>query len=176
MICESCQKNLATIHLTEIKDKRKVEKHLCEECADSQTPFGSLGEAASTDEAAAGEAFTVEGFLGGMQQEPAKPAKPPVVVPDPCPACGLSFAEFRSTGRLGCHHDYEHFRANLRPLLEKIHGRTQHQGRVPSRIGERLQRQRQLESLQQALSEAVGKEDYERAAELRDQIRALEGA
>ena len=110
-----------------------------------------------------------------MQKQEAKPAAK-VVTPDPCPACGLTFAEFRSTGRLGCHHDYEHFRGNLRPLLEKIHGRTQHQGRVPSRIGERLQREQQLASLQEALSEAVGKEDYEQAAELRDQIRALEGA
>ena len=36
MICELCQKNEATIHLTEITDGVRSEMHLCELCAAEQ--------------------------------------------------------------------------------------------------------------------------------------------
>lgn len=174
MICESCHQNLATVHLTEIVQKYKKETHLCEECARTKgVPYKNQ--------------LSVKEFLGGLAGGAKKDAEPPVVAPaatpaapapaefaEPCPHCGLTFAEFRSTGRLGCHNDYEHFGRGLRPLLEKIHGSVQHTGRVPARVGARIERQRLIGALQRDLSQAVEREEYERAAELRDKIRGLE--
>jgi protein arginine kinase activator len=176
MICESCHQNLATVHLTEIVQKYKKETHLCEECARTKgVPYKNQ--------------LSVKEFLGGLAGAAGgkKEADPPVVASsaaapaapefaEPCPSCGLSFAEFRSTGRLGCHNDYEHFGRGLRPLLEKIHGSVQHTGRVPARVGARIERQRLIGALQRDLSQAVEREEYERAAELRDKIRGLEQA
>lgn len=166
MICESCHQNLATVHLTEIVQKYKKETHLCEECARTKgVPYKTH--------------FSVKEFLSGLGGK--KEAEAPVLASpvsselgEPCPSCGLTFEEFRKSGRLGCHNDYEHFRRGLLPLLEKIHGAVQHTGRIPARVGDRVERQRLIAALQRDLSQAVEREEYERAAELRDKIRALE--
>jgi protein arginine kinase activator len=179
MICESCHQNLATVHLTEIVQKYKKETHLCEECAKSKgVPYKSQ--------------FSVKEFVGGVGKKDAEPpvvglpgalpgASAPVAAQsatlefaEPCPSCGITFAEFRSSGRLGCPTDYDHFKRGLVPLLEKIHGAVQHTGRIPARVGARIERQRLIGALQRDLSQAVEREEYERAAELRDKIRGLE--
>lgn len=172
MMCESCQQNLATVHLTEIVQKTKKETHLCEECARDK------GVSYSAE-------FSVKDFLGGLAKKikaPESIAAPKAIVEeqpaDPCPSCGITFAEFRQSGRLGCHNDYEHFRESLLPLLRKIHNTptVQHTGRVPSQIGERLEKEARITGLRSELEDAVARENYERAAELRDQIKSLEEA
>lgn len=173
MICESCKQNLATVHLTEIVAKQKKELHLCEDCAREK---GDVFK---------GQSFSVHDFLGGLadaakkkpeKKEKETPSKPKAPVSDtgPCPACGLTFAEFKASGRLGCFNDYEHFKKELLPLLEKIHGATQHTGRVPSSVGQKLETQKVLTALRKDLNLAIQREEYERAAELRDKIKALE--
>lgn len=164
MICQSCQQSVATVHLTEIVQKSKRETHLCEECA-------------RTKGVAYAAQFSVKDYLSGLGKEKAVATpKPAADVFEPCPACGITFNEFRQTGRLGCARDYEHFRRGLEPLLEKIHGARQHTGRVPLRIGARLERDRQVQRYQQELAAAIAAENYEQAAELRDKIRELERA
>jgi protein arginine kinase activator len=123
--------------------------------------------------------FSVKDFLGGLAKKVKAPTQqtPQPADPEPCPSCGITFSEFRQTGRLGCHRDYEHFEAQLLPLLRKIHNdAVQHTGRVPSQIGARLERERKVTELRGELEQAVAREDYERAAELRDLIRAADGA
>jgi protein arginine kinase activator len=92
-----------------------------------------------------------------------------------CAFCGLTFAAFRESGRLGCPHCYASFESHLRGLLRRIHGGTQHVGKVylPSdpTASERAKR---LEGLRRRLQRAVESEDFERAAEIRDLIRSLE--
>jgi protein arginine kinase activator len=176
MICESCHQNLATVHLTEIVQKQKKELHLCEECARGKSDVVKGN-------------FTVHDFLSGLadaakkkaaspkegEKPKAKPEKTrPAAEVGPCPACGLTFPEFKASGRLGCHADYEHFKKELLPLLEKIHGATQHTGRVPSRVGERLETQKVLTALRKDLNLAIQREEYERAATLRDKIKTIE--
>lgn len=173
MICESCHQNLATVHLTEIVAKQKKELHLCEDCAREK---GDVFKGH----------FSVHDFLGGLEnaakkkpgekKEVAAPTKTKAPVSDtgPCPACGLTFPEFKASGRLGCFNDYEHFKKELLPLLEKIHGATQHTGRVPSSVGQKLETQKVLTALRKDLNVAVQREEYERAAELRDKIKSLE--
>jgi protein arginine kinase activator len=164
MICESCHQNLATVHLTEIVQKSKRETHLCEDCARTKgVPYKTQ--------------FSVKEFLGGVAPGKTEEAPAAASGPDPfepCPTCGITFKEFRASGRLGCPNDYKHFERGLRPLLEKIHNASQHTGRVPSRVGQRIERQHLISALQRDLSQAVEREEYERAAELRDKIRALE--
>jgi protein arginine kinase activator len=91
-----------------------------------------------------------------------------------CPDCGMTLAEFRSKGRLGCSRDYETFRQHLTPLLQRIHNSTNHQGRTPGAPAQDLERQRHLTALRAKLDEAIRAEAYENAAELRDKIQTLE--
>lgn len=91
-----------------------------------------------------------------------------------CPHCDLSFIEFRNTGRLGCPNDYYEFRDELLPLLENIHGETKHCGKTPRRSPHTRKTQTELMNLRNQLKQAIGEEDYERAATLRDQIKEIE--
>ena len=188
MICQSCNQNLATVHLTEIVQKTKQETHLCEECAkqkgvtytsqfsvkDFLSGLTKKPEGAGDEESASPEPADAADAAAGAQPNPKKAAAPGAAESlAPCPSCGISFSEFRQSGRLGCHQDYDHFRVGLTSLLEKIHGKTQHTGRVPSRVGERIERERQLAAYQNQLRDAIESENYERAADLRDRIESL---
>lgn len=157
-LCMACQKNAATVHLTEIVDGAKREVHYCEACAQSegvhplspQIYFPNLiGPAA-----------------GGSEGEPDLQ----------CPECGLTYAEFRQRGRLGCGHDYEVFRDGLAELLERIHGSSQHIGKIPESEGDSLKLEREIIELRRELARAIHLEDYEQAARIRDRIRELEEA
>ena len=156
MKCDNCNK-AATVHLTEIKSGKKIEKHLCEQCAheylyEPQAKKGGKNPAvvAEDDEEAA-----------PLNQRE-------------CPECGIKFVEFRNSGRLGCPHDYDAFAAELNPLLENIHGDTRHCGKSPRRLPQTLQNQSELTRLRRQLQSAVSQEAYEEAARLRDRIRQLE--
>jgi len=94
-----------------------------------------------------------------------------------CPFCGLTFSDFRETGRLGCPQCYETYAVHLQKLLRRVHGGTQHVGKVylpPDPTSS--DRERRLDALKRRLQRAVDSEDFERAAELRDEIRSLEPA
>ena len=158
--CQSCQKNPATVHLTEILKGKKREIHLCEECAAKKGVAFKSG-------------FSIQDLLSGLAgsaaaQEMAKMQQ------IKCPICGLSYLDFRQHGRLGCATDYTVFKEGLLPLLEKIHGSVEHLGKVPTKSGESREKGRELMELRQALKQAVDHEDYEQAAKVRDRIRAIE--
>ena len=91
-----------------------------------------------------------------------------------CPVCGITFFEFRSQGRLGCPHDYVAFKTQLEPLILNIHGEGEHVGKRPHRSPEDSERRMQLIRLRREMKEAIGNEKYERASELRDEIRRIE--
>ena len=161
IICQICKKRVATVHLTEIIKNQKKEIHLCEECASKK------GVAFKPHQ------FSISDLLSGLvssqaAQEIAKMGQMK------CPICGISYLDFRSSGRLGCATDYTVFKEGLMPLLEKIHGSTEHLGKVPLGEGADRKRGRELLELRQALKRAIEKEDYEKAAGLRDRIHKLE--
>jgi protein arginine kinase activator len=155
MKCQKCTK-AATLHITEVLgDEQFEELHLCEECANKY-----LYEPQQKGKGEAGLADKGDDANELNQRE--------------CPVCGIKFVEFRNSGRLGCPHDYEEFREELTPLLENIHGETKHCGKTPRRQPEAKQAQSELIQLRKLLHQAVNKEAYEEAANLRDKIKKLE--
>src|SRR3989339_1876713 len=51
-----------------------------------------------------------------------------------CPGCGVTWSDFRSTGRFGCPRCYEHFSLPLQQIMPRIHsGAYAHRGKAPPR-------------------------------------------
>lgn len=160
MKCQSCQTRSATVHYTDISEGGLKEFHLCEECYAVQKPQGTdmIGMIASA-------------LAAPTSRSPDEP------MPQACSQCGLTYATFRSRGRLGCPACYEAFRPALEPLLEKIHGGKAHMGKTPLDPGTRDRgRDRLLISLRRKLQEAIQQENYELAASLRDEVHNAERA
>jgi protein arginine kinase activator len=162
MLCVNCNQREATIHLTQIVDNEMSTFHLCESCAAEKGLSPSLGA----------EATPLTGFLAQMGKVETGEA---TAQPGACPGCGLTLAEFRRTGRLGCVQCYGQYGSHLRALLRRLHGGTQHVGKVflPADAGQ-SDRAARLASLRRSLQRSVDAEDFERAAMLRDQIRELD--
>ena len=165
MQCQICNNNNATIHLTEISDGVRSEMHICEHCAAEQ-------------DIAVKSHIPINELLSGLlavQPSDEEIAGTAAEQQTACPNCGFTLAQFRKEGVLGCPYDYEFFEKSLLPLIEKAHdGKTTHSGKLPSKTPKNTKDEIQLLNLRQRLEEAVGSEDYELAAELRDKIKQME--
>ncbi len=162
-LCERCKKAQATFHMTNIEvSGAKHERNLCERCAVEEGLMPSAKPPANIND-------ILESFVASAKSDVSALAS---LV---CDQCGISFVEFRNQGLLGCPSDYDAFEEHLSKLIERAHdGATHHVGKAPhSPAAPRITHQN-LRRLKRQLAEAVAGEDYERAAELRDKIRALE--
>ncbi len=166
MKCQQCEKP-ATFHITELTSGQPQELHLCETCAKTYLTQGEPGGGPVAPTLANVLAKQLQ--IGKAAEELAK------LDQRACPVCGITFYEFRNQGRLGCPHDYVFFEKELTPLIANIHGETQHVGKRPrGHAGGGTDKQTELIRLRREMEEAKVKEHYERAAEIRDQIRELE--
>ena len=90
-----------------------------------------------------------------------------------CPNCGFTQADFKKSGRLGCSECYLTFSEGLGGLLKTMHKGTRHVGKVPESLRTRRDLSEQLTALQKKLNKAIETEDFELAAQVRDQIKQL---
>ena len=88
-----------------------------------------------------------------------------------CPTCGISEEEVARTGRVGCADCYREFAPLLTPYIRRIHGNATHTGRVPAKVAASPKRRR--EALEREMNEAIGTQNFERAAEIRDELKKL---
>jgi protein arginine kinase activator len=164
MKCDNCNKS-ATVHLTEIKGGKKLEKHLCEACAAAAEGM-PVKSHMPINELLSNFVMTHSGLQSKEQTLT-------------CEHCGMTWAEFRQNGLLGCPNDYVAFERELTPLLQRAHdGATHHVGKQPARRGGSgvpMRKHVDVARLRKELQKAVEAEDYERAARLRDQIKQAEG-
>ena len=164
MLCDNCGKNEAVMQYTEVKNNAAQTRFFCQDCADEKGLSGSLGAAI----------FSLGELLNGMMKDIVPAVGQPEMTA--CPRCGMILSDFRKSGRLGCAGCYRAFAPVLRPMLRQIHGTARHLGKTPAiaprafapDCGDRLP------ALRKELAEAVGREQFEIAASLRDQIRLLE--
>lgn len=156
MLCEECQKNEATVVITVTAGGEVTTRHLCPACMKKMEQSFAQGD--------------VQGFLSSLLSILSNAPKAPALC---CSGCGLSYEEFQRTGKLGCAQCYKDFAEQLRPLLQRIHGRCQHAGRVPAEHQEEHDLAQCIETLRAQMDQAVSQEDFESAARLRDEIRAL---
>lgn len=161
MLCNICNKNPATVHLTEIIDEQMNELHLCEECAHKKS-------------AAMEQQFGLSDLLAGMVESDKAEKEVEVAVSLKCSNCGLTYADFKKLGRLGCGECYSAFSKYLGPLLKRIHGSTQHSGKSPFKTVKVLKKKVDTQDLRNLMQKAIEAEAFEEAARLRDQIKERE--
>ena len=149
MICDNCKQLQATLHVVKIVNGAKQERHLCAKCAAEQgsvMPFYM------------GDIFT------------------PTTEQLCCSVCGMTPAHLKQTGKVGCALCYVDLRDELLPILRRVHGRIRHVGRRPLQYeGAEYETRKKVEALQADLIAAVEMERYEKAAQLRDEIKQLKG-
>lgn len=164
MKCQKCERP-ATFHITELEGGKHSELHLCEEHARN---YLTQGDADQDPTSSLAGTLAQQLAVGQTAEELDRLDK------RACPVCGMTFYEFRSQGRLGCPHDYVFFEKELEPLIANIHGDTVHKGKQPKRGAGGTQQRTELIRMRREMKEAISQEHYERAKELRDEIKQIE--
>ncbi len=166
MYCDECKLRTAAVTLTEVYNGKHVQLHLCPECA-AQKGVGFFNLGGTSLPKLLGSFFGFGPFQIGQ-------IEPSVIANRACPNCGTSLKAIGQHGRLGCSQCYEVFREQLEPTLRRIHSNTVHTGKIPERGAGKMKIQRKIEQLKAELHSAVVSEKYEKAAEIRDEIKDLE--
>ena len=158
-LCDLCGKGEATMNVSQLdKDGKVTEISVCAECA-SKRGFTEV------QQLKAGVAGIIAELKARVDEADSKLV---------CRNCGLSYAEFKRQGQLGCAGCYVSFHDELVPLIRRIHDAVQHVGRTASGGRKQAQVKMNIQKLREALSGAIQDEDYEKAAALRDQLKRTE--
>jgi protein arginine kinase activator len=161
MVCQLCKQKEATVHLTQIVENQVKNVDLCEPCAKQKGVNDPTG-------------FSLADLLLGLgatqELEQATENKGGELK---CEACGFTQADLKKTGRLGCSECYRVFAEPLEALLKGMHKGIQHKGKVPAAVRAEADQASSLARLTAELQAAITREDFEQAARLRDELKAL---
>lgn len=157
MQCEECHQNPATVLITVWSGNGTTVRHLCQACVEKMETSFAKGDMSTF----------LSSLLSLLSRTPSQEETLR------CSVCGLTYEEFQNTGKLGCAKCYEAFSEHLKPLLLRVHGRSQHAGRVPAAQKELCTLEQSILALKDRMEQAVSVENFEEAATLRDEIRAL---
>jgi len=158
MQCDVCQTKEATVFLTQIVDGKMQKVNLCEGCSKEKGVNDPTG-------------FALADLLLGLGASEEIEKSPAA---QKCPICGFTQADFKKTARLGCSNCYTVFADGIAPMLKNMHKGTQHTGKTPTAFHKIREHDEKIKALQENLSKAIDAEEFELAANLRDQIRQVE--
>ncbi len=158
MLCENCKKNNATTHIKKTVNGVTNEYFLCPECA-AKLGFNNFNF------------FKLDSFWNDFLGEPE------IESLKRCETCNSSFEDIVNNGKMGCADCYSTFKEEILPTIKKIHGKTIHTGMTPSYTTEHdtEKEENNIEILEKKLKEAIKNEEFEKAAEIRDELKELRG-
>ena len=171
MLCQHCKKNEATTVVKTMINGKYAEYRLCSACA-HELGYDTMFPDFASD-------------FGGMLSSFFSNALPAISGAAHCDTCGSTLDDIKRTGKVGCADCYDTFFSELMPTIRNVHGNTQHKGKRPGAIeytvnederGEKASNDAdKIKSLRAELKKAIEDENFERAAQLRDEIKGLEG-
>lgn len=166
MLCEKCHHKPATVHMQQIVNGAKIEMHLCQDCsAQIEAPISI-------------EAL-FNGLLGSFLSMAVEKQNSHItrVRYEPCPTCGMTYEGFKAAGgKLGCEACYRVFSRELDAILKNVQASVKHEGKFPQKFGRALFQKKEAGRLRSLMNKAIEDENFEEAAQLRDEIRVLEAA
>lgn len=167
MRCQNCKQNKASVRFQQVVNGKKSEIFLCQACAQQQGMPDPLEDLPEFFGKIVANILGEELAKAGGAKKSSKRARQ-----KRCERCGISLADFERKGALGCAECYHAFESEIKVLLRRIHGANFHTGRRP--LAFRGKPAKNVVMLRKELERAIGKQQFERAAELRDLIRAAE--
>ncbi len=182
MLCQNCNKNVATFFYTETINGKTHSIALCDECKAKHDHAKHYNEGF-------GNFFQEMMFPSSLFLSNAGPSFTSTV--RRCPVCSASAAEIKSGKVELCRECYNFFKEDISSVLKAIHGSAKHVGRTPSyikteespakgndrpekEISEVKSEENEYEKLKKELGIAISEERYEDAAILRDKLKELE--
>ncbi len=153
--CEKCNKFPAEVKLVIYEANEKKVMNLCKSCAEEES-------------------------LGVPSKEISPPLlkkEAPLLKPEEeliCKNCGYKLSEFLKISKFKCERCYDSFEPHTMRIIYEYHKGKEHKGKVYTGIYKES-REFKLKVLKRALDEAIKREEYERAARLRDLINEIEG-
>jgi protein arginine kinase activator len=171
MLCDECQKKSACVHITTIIGDKKIEKHLCENCAQKSGELNITQKLHNLFNSKAAEHLHdfIKEITSGNDREETLTQNMRY-----CKECGLTQFEFNKSGKFGCSACYGAFAQDLEVLLQKIHGAIEHKGKIARRSLAMMSANEVIENLRSKIKNHIALEEYEQAAAIRDEIRTLE--
>jgi len=160
MLCEECKVNEASYTLSVMVGDEVKTRHLCGDCMAKMNMNIASGNIKSL----------LSSILSAITGNDTPAEQQPEVV---CPRCRTTLSQFTKSGHLGCPACYEAFHEQLQPMLLQIHGRVQHAGRRPLATEDAQRSRYRQEDLTRQMEQAIAVEDFETAARIRDQLKAL---
>lgn len=160
MMCESCGKNEAHVHLTKIINGAKQELNICENCAKELDAFQSP--------------FSFQNILSGIMEYMSPTTQIAKSYEIVCENCGTTYNDFKKYGLLGCSECYKSFAPYINTVVKRVQGNTEHIGKIPKKLGKGIIEKRRLASLKEDLQKAIANEEFEIAAQLRDKIKSFQ--
>ena len=161
MKCQNCGKNNANVRYMQVINGDKMELILCENCANEMNIGMNFNFGINDVFSSFFDDFA--GFKTVAMPEITK-----------CKTCGLTYDEFSKSGMLGCENCYTTFGERLDNVLKRLHGSNRQL--ASKKIDKKGKKNEKLEidKLKDELKICIEKEEYEKAAILRDKIKKLE--
>ncbi len=169
MLCDNCHNKEANVHLIQIINGQKIESHLCDTCSKEK------GDALFAQTMDFGlEQFDLSNIISGLMGLMVPKQDEEGNLENECPNCGMKYSEFKKTALLGCDKCYSNFSSLLQPVITRIQGKIEHTGKIPN--GQRVEftNKRKLIKLKTELQQAIALEEFEKAAEIRDEIKKIQ--
>lgn len=156
MLCDVCSRREARAVIAMVVNGKKTTRRVCGHC------IAQLQR---------GDAFAAQMALLSIRDD--------IPQDQVCPVCGTSAADLVRSGRVGCSSCYKAFNDILSSLTAQMNGTplpseaASEEGSetVPAPVNAADDK---LAALREEMFAAVNAEEYERAAQLRDEIRLLE--
>lgn len=167
MLCQSCGKNQANTHIKRIINGKLTEYVLCEECA-AKLGYGNIFSGFDLD---------LDSFLGSFFKNPLND-KQNFLENEVrcCPKCGSTLEDISRTGKIGCANCYDVFYNSLIGSIKRIHGNTVHTGKMAECVSEDKKLKMKVEKLKKDMQLAIKEQNFEMAAQIRDEIKRIEEA
>ena len=165
MKCTECNNREAVVFVKKNINGKITEQALCEECAakNGAGAFENLGFGLFGN-----SFFKNIPSIRSIENDVKR-----------CNLCGSTFEDIRRTGKIGCAECYDVFAKELEPTIKGLYGNMRYNGSVPGSFTEEpkevKEKSSEIETKKEELREAVADENYERAAQIRDEIKSLEG-
>lgn len=168
MLCERCHAHPATVHMVQVVNGHRKEEHLCSECAEKEHVF-------QKEQSFFGHGFfdsPLDHFFGGSMLGH--------LLEDPFGTRTLEdqggqFIEVSPEKLPENESSYDRFKEAIRPSFQK--GKNEIPVNEP-KVKEKADapaESEELQALRKELKSCVDREDFERACEVRDKIKAIEG-